>query len=266
MEENQKMRHETEGANVVKENIVSIEPVVMTKATADRTKLFAIVIIVVCAGVAAWFLWQSHVTPGGDVATDPVAGAGLPDIVAKVDGVPISSAEYAKYYAQSENLAQQQGVSTTDSTIVDEIKKQALEIVINTQLLYSAAQSAGKTATDADVSAQMSAIATQFATPEAFDAQLVTAGLTRESLRDEITQRIIIDSYLNDQPEMQGLSVTPDEIDAAYQRVAATNAEIPALDDVRTEIEQQLLTQKQQAASSQVIQTLRDAADIEILI
>jgi len=202
----------------------------------------------------------AEVTGGADVSSS------LPAVVATIDGVELTAAEYQKYYNQAAAGAQQQGVDLADPAVAAEVTNQALEIAVNTQLLMEAAIAADYAASPEMIDSELKNIEGQFESSEAFVAELVAVGVTLEDLRTDVAMRLTIDAYLQANLELKDLSVTPEEVENTYNEFAVGNAEMPPLEAVAATIEQQILTTKQQAATQEIIQALRAEAEIEILI
>jgi len=90
--------------------------------------------------------------------------------------------------------------------------------------------------------------------------------LTEEDLKEQTQLNLAMQTYLNQELDLELSEVTEAEITALYNQQAANLEDAPALEDVRTELEQVLLQQKQQELIIEHVQQLRADADIEILI
>lgn len=187
---------------------------------------------------------------------------------ATVNGVKISLADFEKNRTQLTQAAEQQGNDTTNETIVSEIKTQALDLLINTELLRQAAGNAGVVVTPEDIDARYEEIKAGLGSEEELISRMAELGITTESLRKDIEGEILIKTHLTAAIDTTTVTVSEEEIVAGYAQVSggAAGAEVPPLDEVRPQLEAQLRFNKEQELINTYITELRDAASIEVLI
>lgn len=177
---------------------------------------------------------------------------------------------YEKDYLESARLIEQnatsQGADIADEAIKAEIKNQALEILINNALLLAAASQAGITSTDEDVQKKYDELAAQLGGPEALTTEMVKVGLTEEKLRSNIEERVLADKYIESATDIEVVSVSEQEVADFVQTVTAGGQELPPLEQIRPQIEQQILGQKQQVIVSELLAKLRSETTVETKI
>lgn len=219
-------------------------------------KTIGAVIVAIVVVAAGWYLLTRHV---------PAGTAGAQDTVATVNGTNITRAELT---AEESQIAAQNGASATSTEAQAKFQSVALESLIGKTLLIQGAGKAGITASSTEVDAQLTAMKAKFSSADDYQKALVAQGLTEDGLRAEISQNLIITSYLGQQIDMSKITATDAEIKTAYDQIAAqqTGTSTPPLSAVHDQVSQMIIQQKQQAAINDYVAQLRSAADVQILI
>lgn len=214
------------------------------------------------AGVlTALLAWQLYTVV---TSTATVSESGYPNPIATVDGEPVDQSLFEQNVSETLAAAAAQGADTTDDAVRSEVEDQALEVIINTRLLVTAATNAGYEATAEEIEERISQLESQFGGTDELDTQLDTLGLTRESLAVDVREQIIVDQLLQSEVLTEGVTASEEEITAVYEELQASGQELPPLESVRDALVAQVEQQKQQAAVETYITELREAADIEI--
>lgn len=186
--------------------------------------------------------------------------------VATVNGVEITRAEFDQNRNQVIMSAQQQGADVSDPEVLAEIDGQAIEVLVNTQLLRQAATEAGIVVNEEDVDARYQEIVESVGGEETLMTRMTELGITPASLRNDIEGELLVQTLVDSEVDVSSIEITEEEIVSFYEGVDLGGAELPPLEEVRSEIEQQLRATQEQALIAEYIETLRAAADIEILI
>jgi hypothetical protein len=221
------------------------------------------VVLVMAAGVTYVLVQQGRVQVPALFAkaielVRPVPAAAV------VNGVTISMADYTKNKSQIEQSATQGGADLTNETVAAQIKTQALDVLINTEILRQAATKEGVTVTDEQISARYEEIVTSLQGEDKLTAKMAELGITKEGLMKDIASEILIQAYLVKAVDTSSITISQDDIKAAYDQANANpDAELPPLDQVREAIEAQLKQSKEQELINAHIQQLRDAAKVE---
>src|SRR5699024_6181180 len=119
---------------------------------------------------------------------------GIPDVVAEIDGEEISGDEFSKNYeAQFQQLSMQSQM-TGEEPDQEEIKQQALEMMINSELLVNEADEEGCTATDEDVDENVDTGAEENCRDSSDDLveQIEEQGLDEERVREDIRKEVLM--------------------------------------------------------------------------
>lgn len=188
---------------------------------------------------------------------------------ATVNGAKITKAEYEKNLLQLQTAATAQGADVTDEAIQGEIKKQAIDVLVNTELLRQEARKDGSDVTSEQVEARYQEILTSLGGAEQLQAKMTELGITEDSLRKDIEGEILIQGHLSKAVDTSKIAISEAELKAAYEQITATagaGATIPPLADIKTQLEAQLKTNKEQELVNAYITKIREGAEIEVLI
>jgi len=224
--------------------------------------------VVVLAGLYYFFVFDTVTAPLEQQVVDSSQsawGTDYPEVVAVVNGEEVSREDLLPGLGQEMQFAAQQGADVADATVQTQIEANVMNRLINTVLLLQAAKSNGIVVTDEAVTNEYALVVGQFEDVATFEAAIAEQGLTEAQLRAEIHDRLLLDAFFASNTFEQ-LSVSPEEIQATYDEVAAAQTDLPPLEDVAAEIEAQLLAQKQQAVIGSYIESLRSEATIEVRI
>lgn len=184
-------------------------------------------------------------------------------VVATVNGTKIYQAELDESINLLSQSAAAQGADVSDPATLAEIRTQALDVLISNTLITAAAKEEGITVSPEDVQKQYDELAAQFNTPEELAAKMTEVGLTEEKLRENISDRILADRYVEAVTDIETVTVTDEEIAEFVKTVSAGGTEVPPLEEIRPQIESQLMMQKQQEIVTALIEKLRAEATIE---
>jgi peptidyl-prolyl cis-trans isomerase SurA len=211
--------------------------------------------------ITSLLLWQAYTV----VTTErPRAAGEYPNPVATVNGEPISQALFEQNVEQNLVGGTARGLDIENPEVRRELETQTADILINTRLLVAAAANAGFTASDEQVSDQITRLEDQYGGAEGLDAELATLGLDRDNLLQDVSEQISVDAFLTAEVIPESITVTEEEINEVYNGLIAAGQDMPELEAVRDAIEVQIQQTKQQNLVEEYLDTLRAEADIEI--
>lgn len=231
--------------------------------------LGAVVVALLLIG-GAWFVMSDD---GMSVAEDPAA-ADLPanfdegdpeEVVAAVNGNELTRAEFNRIRQQVLQNAQQQGMDLEDPNTVQQVNAQALDTLVNTELIRQAAVAAGVTVTDEEVDERYAQVVESVGGEEALAQSLEQLGLTEDSLRGDVEQELVVQAYLEQSIESD-FSASDEEVQAFYDELGGSEAGLPPLEEVRGEIEQQLAMTEEQEVIEELLEELRAEAEVETMM
>jgi hypothetical protein len=190
--------------------------------------------------------------------------------VARVDGVEITAASYEQSAKQISAAYAAQGVDIASAEISAAIKEQALNTLINRQLLLNVAEKEGHQVNDAEVETEFQTVLTELGGQEGLNAALNETGITEAGLRADLRHDALINKYLRVKLGLEALVVSDEEVVTAYSAAVEANATgtepLPPLEDVRELIRGQLVSEKSQVLINTELERLRQEANIEVLI
>ena len=146
------------------------------------------------------------------------------------------------------------------------IKTQTLDNLINETLILQAAGKEGISASTTMINTQLAQTKSQFADTAAYEKALTVQGFTDSTFMDSLTRNNIIQQYLAAHINTSSATASPAEIKALYDQVVTTNKSVPPLDQVKTQVEQQIIQQKQQTLVNNYITQLRASSTIQTLL
>jgi len=163
-------------------------------------------------------------------------------------------------------MASAQGADLTDENTASQIRSQALDVLVNTELLVQAARDRDIVVTDEEVDVRREEIAEQLGGEEALQARMTELDINEATLLDDLREEIIIQTLLDQVIAEADIQVTDEEIEAVYEDATAGGEEnLPSLEDVRDVIRDQISAPKEEAAIEEFIQGLKQNAEIVII-
>ena len=183
-----------------------------------------------------------------------------------VNGVKIPLASYEKNRMQLENNAKGQGIDTADATVKTQIDTQAIDVLVNTELLRQGAAKKNITASTEQIDARYKEIVASVGGEDKLAEKMVELGITHDSLMSDIEGEIIIQTFLSGEVDASKITISPKEVEDTYNKANTPEAKLPPLAEVKDQIASQLQSTKEQELVNAYIKTLREAADIETKI
>lgn len=222
--------------------------------------LTALVILIIAAGLV--FVLERE----GRISTNLFSFLENSKPAAIVNGTEISRADFESSLNQLMQMAVAQGASSTDPALVEQNRQQAIETLINGELLRQAAIAAGKTAGADAINARYTEIETGLGGAEPLAAKMAEFGITEASLRRDIENEILIQSFFDEKFPLTGYEVTDADINEFYTKLGGEEAGLPPLKDVQAQVAEQIKLERRQTEVSELIDTLRAEATIENLL
>jgi FKBP-type peptidyl-prolyl cis-trans isomerase (trigger factor) len=225
-----------------------------------QTKIIIAAIILIIATAGAWMYYSNTQSSPSLIPTDDTQEERT-SIVATVNGEEITREQFETIKAQ---VAAQQGfdVNTLDEATLAQLDTEILESLISQALLRQAALDTGVTVPAEDIDAQVATVEQQFESIDAYQAALAAEGLTDESLRSQIERDLRTQAYLEQELQLSTITATEEEVNAAYEAVAA-GQDVPPLTEVYAQVETMVIEQKQQERIAGLLGTLSAGADIQ---
>lgn len=211
--------------------------------------------------------------PAGDESSSTLDVDALPDPVAEVNGEDISKDVFLAAFEGQREVARQQaetsGVPTNETVLRDDV----LNRLVDAELISQEGERLDLAVTQDEVDAELAALAGQVgagSTEELLDV-LEQQGMDEEQARDELGRTVLIDKLLQErggveEPEEQEVRDFYDELTRQGVDGASSTAEpsFPPFEDVRDQLEEQLVRQNENAALNDLLNDLRGDAEITV--
>ncbi|MDN5894818.1 MAG: SurA N-terminal domain-containing protein [Nocardioides sp.] len=199
---------------------------------------------------------------------------GIPDVVAEVNGEEVTKEEFVATYEPQFQQAAMQAQMSGQKPDEDALKKQAVDSLVDTELLRQEADDRGISATEKDVDNTLTGLAKQnkMASAEEFLAALKKQGTSEDLVRSQVETRVVVEQLVED--EAGSVKPTEGELrkiydDAVRQQKKAgkqggQQQPIPPFAKVKSQLVQQATSDKQGKAAQALVKDLRKDAEINV--
>ncbi|RBP65029.1 peptidyl-prolyl cis-trans isomerase SurA [Brevibacterium sanguinis] len=199
--------------------------------------------------------------------------SGIPDVVAVVNGTKITKDEFVPLFQtqfqQMSMQAQQSGQPVDEK----QLKTQTAENMVSTELLSQEAEKRGISISDKEVDKGLKEAAESSQMSEKdFLAAMKQQGLDEAAVDSQLKTQLGIEALIAD--EYGEFKVSDEEVGAAYQQAktqqeqmgaqSGQGGQMPPLEDVRPQLEEQVKSQKSTEATQEYAGKLRKEADVTI--
>ena len=186
-------------------------------------------------------------------------------LMARVNGEGLQTALFEVRFEQAKNFYTTQGADLGTKENLDLLKKQVLDDMINEILLVQYGKEQGMAATQEMIEKEYQQAAAQFPSEEAFQKQLAAQDTTPENVRYVISQQLILRQVADQQAAEHNVKVSAEEVQKAYDEAVKSGEKVPALEEVKVQIEAFLRQQKVGPFVKTLVEQLRAKGTIEIL-
>lgn len=228
----------------------------------DKSYVLAAVSAVLLAGGLYYYLIGDNALPEGGNIDGTAQVINIDGGVAIVNGEVITEEEYTSRLAREEAIITAKGGDFVAQQ--ETLNKLLLETLINEALLLQEAKKQQITTTQEEIAEIILQSRAQFETEEDFQAALDADFLTLEEFNNLIFTQETIQRLLE-------VNITPDTVIASEEEIQVYYAQsiegsevYPRLEEVRKQIENAVISEKQQARAIKYINDLHDASAIEI--
>lgn len=231
-----------------------------------RKYTIAAVILVLITLLAVVFLMEQQGRLNTGIFDKAQATLSKNKAVALVNDGKISRYDLDVSMSQIATGAAAQGADVESAEVKSEIQTQALDMLVNTELLKQEAATRGIEISKDDVDARLETLKTDVGGAEVLEQRMKEFNIDEKTLLRDIKNELTIQKLLEEVFVEKSVVVTEEEILAFYEQAGGAEAGLPALEEVRTQIETQLKTSKEQEVVTAYLEELRSKATIEVLI
>lgn len=197
---------------------------------------------------------------------------GIPDVVAEINGEEITKDEFESMYTQQFQQAAMQSQLSGQEVDENQLKEQIAEGMVGQRLLTQEANNRIAEVSEEDINETVDLVVQQngLETKEELLDQLKEQGMKEQEVMSLIETQVKIDQLLAE--ESGDLNPTEEEVKEAYEAIKAQQKEmgskedIPAYDEIKANLKEQVIQQKQMEVTETLIEKLRKDADVTIYL
>lgn len=212
----------------------------------------------------------------GDQAAATADVSDLPEVVAEVNGEPISRDDFASAYEGQYQQASMQAQMGGEPVDQEALRQQVLDGMIGNALLSQEVEKQGLEVTDEEIDSSLEEYAqgNGMETPD-FLAALEQQGMTEEDVRAEIETQVGTEKLLDQEAPVE--EPTDEELRALYDEYAAqmgggedgaaatedpNGGGLPPFEEVKDQLAEQVKQEKQGEAANAYVEKLKESAEI----
>jgi len=184
--------------------------------------------------------------------------------VATVNGTDIRAEDLSTSINQISATAQLQGIDIANPEVQSNIRAQAVDMLVNTELLKQEATERGITITDEDVQGRIDQLITEVGTQELLTERMTSLGIDDAMLRRDVKTELMIQALLDQEFVDVDMEISEEEIVGVYESAGGAAAGLPDIEEVRPQIMAQIEAGREQVVIDEFIATLRADATIEV--
>ena len=178
--------------------------------------------------------------------------------VVNVNGDEVNGDEYNSIYKQLKMTMHQYGEDTSN---LDQIKEQTINILIEQQLIKQDAADKGLKVSEEEVQSEFDTLKEN--NGEQLTAVLEQFQLSEDNFKDQLADDLITQKYIESELDTE---VTDKEVQESYDKLKENNEEIQDFDTIKDQLKQTLTNQKVQEQLQVKVDELKENAEVETLI
>jgi hypothetical protein len=196
------------------------------------------------------------------LAAAPPAAPLEPGVAARVNGVAISTERLDRYFEDFLAESGRNVAAIRSPAAYKALRQQALERLVETELLWQESQRRRRLATRAEVDAALAEVRASFKRPGAFEQRLSRGGFTEASYAEWLRVQLSIRRLVQEEI-VPRVKVTDADVDTAREEARVTRPDLPE-EQANRLARERAAQQKAEAALAERIQALRAQATIEL--
>ena len=215
---------------------------------------------------------QSSESPSAPSGSEPDL-SGIPEVVAEVNGEEVTKDEFVPTYeAQFQQAAMQAQMQGGEAPDEEALKEQTADNLVDAELLRQEAESRGIEVSDEQVDDKLTQLAkqNQLGDAQALLDALAKQGTTEDQARAQVETQVLVEGLVED--EAGDLEPSEKELRELYQQVKQQQAAagqqggqpVPSYAKLKPQLEQQAVSQEQNKVAQELVDELRQDADITI--
>ena len=223
---------------------------------------------------------SSSASPSDDASAGASEGASdgpqpdldaIPDVVAEVNGEELTKDEFVPIYEATFRQAAAQSQATGQAPDEEALRKQTLDDLVDTELLFQEAESRDIEVGDDDVDTELASLAEQngMKTADELLEAVEQQGVSADQARDQVETQLMVEQLVVD--ENGPIEPTDKELRTIYAQAKQQEAQsgqggqkIPPFAQVRDQLVEQATAQETGKVAQALVKDLRADADITL--
>ena len=189
-------------------------------------------------------------------------------VVAVVNDEELKGEQYNAVLTSIQSQMQQMGQDPTSNDSAEQVKVQALDMVVNQTLLLQKAKEAEISASKSEIDENYSSFVAQFGDEKTMKEALKDQDMDEKSIKEIIAESIALEKYQDKVAPVE--KVSEKEIKEYYNQATAqsknSGQELPPLEEVSDEIKVMIEQEQQQKKLAAHVEELKADAEIELKI
>lgn len=204
----------------------------------------------------------------------------VPDVVAEINGEEITKEEFEQVYTGQYQQAAMMQEMSGEEVNQDEMKQQVADGLVSERLLLQEAENRELSASEEEVDEMVTEMveANGMESEDDFFSAMEESGMPEDEVRSTLEQQVKVEALIAE--EAGDIEPTEEELQEIYdQQIAAREeaqseseggngegeeSEAPSFEDVKPQIEQQVVSQKEAEAAQGLADELREDADVTV--
>ena len=191
--------------------------------------------------------------------------ADLPEVVAEVDGVQITRAEFLDIYEPEFQQVAAASQASGQELDQDELKRQIADVLVDTELMLMEAAERSIEPTEEQVEDAAAELAEdwQLGSADELFTMLEEQGVDPAAARAQFHEQTTVEQLIAD--ESGEFSISEDELREQYDEIAGQageDVEVPEFDEVRDVLAEELEREHQNTAAQELLVQLREDAEV----
>ncbi|GAB3058230.1 SurA N-terminal domain-containing protein [Virgibacillus ainsalahensis] len=201
---------------------------------------------------------------------------GVPDVVAEVNGEEIAKEEFENTYTTRFQQATMQSQMSGQEVDEDQLKQQVADSMIGMELLIQEADNSGVEASEEDINTTLDELVEMngLESKDDFLTAMEEQGMGEEEVMSQVELQAKIDKLIAS--ETGDIEPSEEELQEMYDQLVAQQeqqggegegseeAEIPSFDELKPDLEKQLISQEEGKAVQTLVENLREDADVTV--
>jgi len=228
----------------------------MRKILTRKSVKWGVAIFCALALVGGTIAWQLGGTGGGPAG-----------VIASVDGEEITQEDVEAGVGEMKMMLEMQGQEVTPD-MEQGLRQNVLNELISEILLLQEAERKDIEVSQENVDAQWDSLVQRYEGEDELQEALDEHDLTEEELRQDITDQLrvqrFLDKVVEEAMEEREIEITEQDKKDLYEQVEEQNPDLPDFEEMKPELEQNLLQEHEQQILQELVAELQEESNIEI--